>query len=282
MKFCSENMKHSLFVLLIISSFNSFSQISYKIIEDDPEQIKTSFVGVGVGFEGSNDNSLMFAAPARLALQNGMAVEGIVGFDAYKLSGKGATFLLDGGLYLPMINKTKTKDVRIVTDFETTSNNFTGERTETTTYFEAPATIAIDYGPRGGAYFRTAGIEQTVLADGTFATMGGIYLGGQMTSKGFVNTEIEGYDDPRAASAFTRIFFDFMVLPVSSIDDTVIANNAKKDKLIGWRTGLQMFGNAHKGAKGFFRKAIYTVELGSRPYTGMYFQFIYAMPVMSF
>ncbi len=274
-------MKNFFSILFLLIGVQAFSQISYKIIADDPSQIKTSFVGVGIGFEGSVDNSLMIAVPARLALKNGMAAEGVIGFDAYKLGGKGPTFLLDGGLFLPMKSKTKTKDVKIITDFSSTTS-FSGETTEITTFFEVPATIDINYGPRGGAYFRTAGVEQTGFGAGTFATIGGIYLGGQMTSKAFVNTEIDGFDEPRAASAFTRIFFDFMILPVSSINDTSIGTNAKKDKLIGWRTGLQMFGNAHKGAKGFFRKAIYTIELGSRPITGLYFQFIYAMPILSF
>ncbi|MFY0606096.1 MAG: hypothetical protein JXR10_05235 [Cyclobacteriaceae bacterium] len=275
-------MKKLIAILSFLITLQSFGQISYKIIEDDPSQIKTSFVGIGIGFEGSVDNALMIAAPARMSLSNGMAVEGIVGFDAYKLGGKGPTFLLDGGLFLPLSAKTKTKDVRIVTAFEMESNAFTGERTETTRFFMAPATVDINYGARGGAYFRTAGVEQTGFGEGTFATIGGIYLGGQMTSKAFVNTEVEGYKNPLAASAFTRVFFDLMVLPVSSVDDTTFGTNAKKDKLIGWRTGLQMFGNAHKGAKGFFTKAIYTMELGSRPLTGLYFQFIYSMPIVSF
>lgn len=275
-------MKHILCILFLATCFQSFTQINYTIIADDPSQIKTNFVGAGIGFEGSLDNSVVIAAPGRFSLKNGMAVEGIVGFDAYKLSGNGATILIDGGLYLPMGNKTKTKDVKIITDFQSSSNYVTGVRTETTSYFEAPATVDMDYGPRGGAYFRTAGIEQTGFGEGTFATMGGIYLGGQVTQKAFVNTKIEGMDEPRAASAFTRVFFDVMVLPVSSINDTALPNKAKKDKLIGWRTGLQMFGNAHKDAKGFFRKAIYTAELGSRPHTGLYLLFVYSLPILSF
>ncbi|MFT6940218.1 MAG: hypothetical protein ACJASN_001709 [Cyclobacteriaceae bacterium] len=221
----------------------------------------------------------MIGVPVRLALSNGMAVEGMVGFDIYILGGKGPAFLFDGGLFLPLSSKTKTKDVKIITDIETSTNFASGE---TTTFFNAPATVSIDYGARGGGYFRSAGVEQVGFGEGTFATIGGIYLGGQMTSKAFVNTQIEEYDEPRAASAFTRVFFDIMVLPVASIDDASLGNNAKKDKLIGWRAGLQLFGNAHKDAKGLFRKAIYTTELGSRPLTGVYFQFVYALPILSF
>lgn len=261
----------------------SAQQIEYKILEDNPDKIYSGFVAAGIGLTFNKQyNAMPLAINSRYGMGS-IQLEGALNYDLYKLEGEGTTFLIEAGGFLAMSNSTSSKDVKIVTDYNPYAdyNAATGERTETITFFLAPATVAIERGVRGGVYYQKSGAEGQGFSGTTFVNLGGVYVGFQQIAKAYVNTLVNDKVE-RSASAFTKWYVDVMLLPVSSIADETLNFDTSKDGLIGWRAGIQLFGNAHEGAKGFFRRIIYSADLGSRPISGFNYTFTATYPLKSF
>jgi hypothetical protein len=272
-------------VVMILASISTLraQQIEYRIIEDNPDKIYSGFLSAGIGMIFNKQyNALPLAINGRYNLA-ALQVEGAVHYDLYKLEGEGTTFLTEAGAFLPFSSSDKTKDVKVITDYDPYAdyNAATGERTETTTFFMAPATVELQKGVRGGVYYQKSGAEGTGFSGTTFVNLGGVYLGYQQLAKAYINTRINDQFE-RAASSFSKWYVDIMILPVSSIADETINFETSKDGIIGWRAGLQLFGNAHEGAKGVFRRIIYSADIGSRPLTGFNYTFTATYPLVSF
>ncbi len=279
-------LKHTLTLFGLLMIFSIHAQVRYQLTADDPDQVYQNFIAVGVGLDAGRDMALTFTTMGRYQVSNVLAAESNIMIDMYKLNSLGSTFLFDAGLFKPFGSQTKSKEVRVITDFDFKTDYVKGERTETTTFITVPATVKVTKGARAGVYYRSSGLEPssiTLEESKLFSTVAGVYIGGQITSRAFVNTKIEGVKGDRAASSFSRVYLDLMILPVSSINDPNIPSNAKADGFLGGRLGIQLYGNAHKGhRRNIFTKAVYFTEVGYKPIQGLTFHFTYALPLISF
>jgi hypothetical protein len=274
-------------VIALVTTVGFFSvsaqQIQYKVLEDNPERIYSGFVSLGIGMTFNKmTNALPLSVNSRYKMA-GLQLETAANYDLYKMEGDGATFMVEAGVFLPLSSSQKSKEVKVITDYDPYAdyNAATGERTEVTSFFLAPATVDIDRGFRGGIHYHKSGAEGVGFSGTTFVNIAGVYVGVQQVARAYINTLINDNFE-RAASAFTKGYIDIMILPVSNIEDETINLQKSKDGLIGWRAGIQLFGNAHEGAKGLFRRIIYSADLGSRPLTGFNFNFTATYPIKSF
>lgn len=277
-------MKSSLSLLIVLLSFSLSAQnITYKVLEDNPDKIYSGFASVGIGMTFTKQyNALPLAINGRYDLGI-IQLEGAINYDLYKLEGEGATFLTEVGAFKSFSSSTKTKDVKVITDYDPYSeyNAATGERTETTTFFLAPAKVDIQRGARGGLFYQRSGAEGQGFSGTTFFDNAGIYVGFQQVAKAYINTLVND-DVERSASSFSKWYLDVMLLPVSSVADETLIIETSNDGILGWRAGIQLYGNAHEGAKGFFRRIIYTADIGTRPLTGFNMVFTATYPLVNF
>ena len=268
-------------LFVLIYNLSSAQQLQYKVLEDNPDKIYSGFIAAGIGLTFTKQyNALPLAINGRYNLGK-IQLEGALNYDLYKLEGDGTTFLTEVGGFLPLSGDVKTKDVKVITDYDPYAdyNVATGERTESTTYFLAPASVDVQKGARGGLYYQKSGAE--VFNGATFIDVGGLYVGFQQVSKAFINTLINDKVE-RSASSFSKWYVDIMLLPVRNIGNETLNLDTSKNSIFGWRAGIELFGNAHEGAKGVFRRIIYSANIGKRPLTGFNYTFTATYPIKSF
>ena len=276
-------MKSSVTLFLILSLYTSLAQtsISYRVLEDEPEQANTNFIAPEFGMEyNSTDIGIFLGANGRKDLSI-FTAEGIARFDIYSMNSSG-TFHLEGGLFLPLSSKEKQKEVPIFLSYNpyagrTYENNKTYNIEETKFITIPSGKYKNEFGLRGGLHYRVVGIEGEIEGVGTGkVNLGGIYLGGQMTSQAFVRTIIND-DVERIGAGFTRVYADVMILPLSELSADPLSAVAKPDGMIGWRLGYQWYVSPHEGEYKFFGNSVFGAEIGQRPLSGFMFNLYWAL-----
>ncbi len=256
-------------------------QVTYSVLENDPTKAYSKFVAPEYGAEFSGANlSIYLGANARYGLSDKLFLEGVAHYDVFQMKGKGAAYLLEGGIFFPLTTKTKVKEVPVILSYDpyagTTYKNGQQYNVESTKYIAiSDGQYLNKLGARGGIYHRMTGVEgDDIKAPGipSTATLVGVYLGVQQSSQAYVKTKINN-EVERIGAGFARYYGDIVVYPVSSIGDETIAPALKKDKTIGWRAGLQWYLDPHDGEYKRLLNSIFTTEIGSRPYTGFYINF---------
>lgn len=274
--------KITLLIGFISWLYGSLAQtITYKIIEDNPESANTNFIAPEVGLESnSTDLGVFLGANVRKALFSDFTLEGVGRFDVVSFNSGSATFQIEGGLFFPLKSKEVTKEVPVFLSYDPyagTKYNFDDGKTyniEETKYIKIPSgKYKNTYGVRSGLHYRSVGIADDIqdLEPGNI-NIGGIYLGGQMTSQAFVRTIIND-DVERIGAGFTRLYADIFILPISTVsnDMLLMAEDIKSDGTIGWRVGYQWYISPHEGEYKFFGNSVFGAELGSRPLSGFMF-----------
>lgn len=252
-------------------------QISYRILEDEPEGANTNFIAPELGLESnSTDLGVFLGANARKALFGDFTMEAVARYDVVSLNAKSPTFHIEGGLFIPLLTKEKSKEVPVFLSY----NPYAGRKyeydktynIEETKYIKIPSgRFKNQYGLRGGLHYRSVGVEDLVQSiDPGNINLGGIYVGGQMTSQAFVkiliNDEVE-----RIGAGFSRIYADIFILPLSELSREDLAPAAKSDGILGWRIGYQWYISPHEGEYKFFSNSVVGAEIGSRPLSGFMF-----------
>ena len=108
-----------LFVLtLSLCSFGqtttSGGEITYQVIEDNPESANTNFIAPELGLESnSTDLGVFLGASARKSILKGLTFEGNARYDVVSLNAESVTFQLEGGVFLPLMTKEKSKEVPV-------------------------------------------------------------------------------------------------------------------------------------------------------------------------
>lgn len=96
----------------------SAQQVTYQVLEDNPDKVYTKFVAPEIGTEYNAANlSVFLGANARYGLTDAIVLEGIARFDLYQLNGKGPGFHLEAGGFLPLTSKIKMKEVPVVLSY---------------------------------------------------------------------------------------------------------------------------------------------------------------------
>lgn len=277
-------MRRALFILTFLAGSASLSraqQLTYSVLENDPTKAYSKFVAPEWGGEFSGSNlSIFLGANGRYGITDKLTLEGIARYDLFQMKGKGAAYLLEGGIFLPLKTSTKVKEVPVVLSYNpyagTTYQNGRQYNIESTKYISIPNGEYLNkLGVRGGIYHRMTGVEgDDIKAPGipSTATLVGVYVGLQQSSQAYVKTKINN-EVERIGAGFARYYGDIVIYPVSSIGDETIAPALKKDKTVGWRVGLQWYLDPHDGDYKRLMNSIFTTELGSRPYTGFYINF---------
>ncbi len=271
-----------LFVLtLSLCSFGqtttSGGEITYQVIEDNPESANTNFIAPELGLESnSTDLGVFLGASARKSILKGLTFEGNARYDVVSLNAESVTFQLEGGVFLPLMTKEKSKEVPVFLSY----NPYAGRsyednkayNIEETKYVKIPSgKFKNQYGLRGGLHYRSIGVEDLVQdVDPGNINLGGIYLGGQMTSQAFVKILVNN-DVERIGAGFSRVYADIFLLPLSELSRDDIAPAAKSDGVLGWRVGYQWYISPHEGEYKFFGNSIFGAEIGSRPLSGFMF-----------
>lgn len=263
--------------LLLFSIYVNGQQVSYRVLEDNPDQAFTKFVAPEFGMENNaTDLGVFLGVSTRRRLTGSMVLEAVGRFDLFSSNSSGATYLLEGGIFLPLKSKIKNKEVPIILSYDpyagTAYNNGQRYNVEETKFLTIPSgQYKNEYGLRGGIHHRVIGVEDDIngIAPGNIS-LAGVYLGGQMTTKAHVRTKIND-DVERYGAGFTRIYFDFLILPVSNLSAEALAPAAKSDGAIGWRIGYQWYVSPHEGSYKFLGNSVFGAELGSRPLSGFLF-----------
>lgn len=272
-------------VLLVKAQRNttvtSGGSINYRVLEDNPENAYTNFIAPEFGLESNKtDFAAFLGASARQPLFGDFTLEALARFDVVSLNSGAATFQAEGGLYLPLITREKIKPVPVILSY----NPYAGKEyntddnklynVEETKFLKVPSgKYKNQYGARAGLHYRSIGVEDEVndLEAGNI-NLGGIYLGGQMTSQAFVKTMIND-DVDRIGAGFTRLYFDVLLLPYSELSREELSAASNSDGMLGWRVGYQWFISPHDGEYKFFGNSIFGAEIGTRPLSGFLFNF---------
>ena len=278
-------MKKSFALIALVAALDvSAQQISYKVIEDNPESAYTNFIAPEFGLESNKtDLSVFLGANLRKSIVGDFTVEGLARFDVYSMNAESSTFLVEGGMFLPLIKKEKTKEVPVILSY----NPYAGREYDTddgnlynieeTKFLKVPSgRYKNQYGVRGGLHYRSIGAEDIVnsIEPGNI-NLGGVYVGAQMTSQAFVKTLINN-EAERIGAGFTRLYFDVFVLPYSELSRDDLSGATNSDGVLGWRVGYQWFISPHNGEYKFFGNSVFGAELGTRPLSGFMFNFSWA------
>lgn len=262
---------------------------SYSVLENDPSKAYSKFIAPEWGAEFSGANlSVLVGANARMGISDVLAFEGAAQIDVYQINGSGLGYRLEGGVFLPLITKTKVKEVPIILSY----NPYAGSKYENGRQYNIEETKYItvpdmDYkdqlGLRGGIYTRNLGVEsdgiRAVAASGSLL-LAGPYIGFQKTSQAYVKAKIDN-EVERIGAGFGRYFIDLTLFPVRSLSDEAIAPDLKKDRFVGWRAGYQWYLDPHDNEYKRLMNSVFTGEIGSRPYTGFYINMTWGFAFMN-
>lgn len=264
-----------IFSLIMFSAYLlAAQQVTYQVLEDDPDKVYTKFIAPEFGAENNTTNlSLYMGSSARYGLAGAITLEGVARLDVYQLNGSGPGFLLEAGGFLPLRSKIKKKEVPVVLSYDpyagTTYKDGKKYNVEETRSITIPnGQYKNEVGVRGGVHNRRTGITDNGQGNAIF--LSGVYLGGQFTSQAYVKTKINN-DVERIGAGFTRVYADLLVLPVSTPDAAAGLGDVKDDGTIGWRLGYQWYVSPHDGDYKFLANSVFGAEIGSRPLTGFLF-----------
>jgi hypothetical protein len=274
------------FLLLMIPVLGFSQEISYQVLEDQPEKAYTKFVAPEFGMEyNSPDLSVFIGVNARYGLTDLLTLEGIGRFDLYHSSGDGPTFLFEAGGFLPLTSKIKNKEVPIVLSYNpyagTTYKDNKKYNIEETKFIKIPSgQFKNQLGVRAGIHNRRIGADNLTETVKSNIMLTGIYLGGQFTSQAYVKSKING-DAERIGAGFTRVFVDAIIFPVSTISDASADDGVKDDGNFGWRVGMQWYVSPHDGDYHFLGPSVFTTEIGMRPLSGFMFNLTWGFAILN-
>ena len=259
---------------LLISSQLFSQQITYQVLEDNPDQAYSKFIAPEWGAESNTTNlSLFLGANGRIGLTEVLTVEGVARIDLYQINGSGIGTLLEGGVFLPLKSKIKEKKVPVILSY----NPYAGTTYKDGKRYNVEETRSItipngqyknQVGVRGGLHNRLTSIYDNGAGGNIF--LSGVYLGGQWTSQAYVRTKINN-DVERIGAGFTRVYGDLLVLPVSTPDAAANTGDVKSDGILGWRVGYQWYVSPHNGDYKFLANSVFGAEIGHRPLSGFMF-----------
>ncbi|WP_258101887.1 hypothetical protein [Marinoscillum pacificum] len=259
---------------LLISSQLFSQQITYQVLEDNPDQAYSKFIAPEWGAESNTTNlSLFLGANGRIGLTEALTLEGVARIDLYQINGSGIGTLLEGGVFLPLKSKIKEKKVPVILSY----NPYAGTTYKDGKRYNVEETRSItipngqyknQVGVRGGLHNRLTSIYDNGAGGNIF--LSGVYLGGQWTSQAYVRTKINN-DVERIGAGFTRVYGDLLVLPVSTPDAAANTGDVKSDGILGWRVGYQWYVSPHNGDYKFLANSVFGAEIGHRPLSGFMF-----------
>jgi hypothetical protein len=272
--------------LLILCVTASAQQVTYQILEDNPEKAYTKFVAPVLGSDYNASNvSVYLGANARYGLTDLITLEGLARLDVYQYSGKGPGFHIEAGGFLPLISKVKEKEIPIILSYDPSAGQKWVDGQLRT--YEETKSITIpngkyinEVGFRGGLYQRRMGAADMLETVNGAINLTGVYLGGQWTSQAYLKAKIND-DVERIGAGFTRVYGDILILPISNLSDPLANYNVKPDGTFGWRVGFQWYLSPHDGEYKWLANSIFTAEIGKKPLSGFNFNLSWGFALMN-
>ncbi|REE01753.1 hypothetical protein [Marinoscillum furvescens] len=275
----------SLILCFIISSAIG-QQVTYQVLEDQPEKAYSKFIAPEFGMDyNATALCIYVGANARYGL-SALDLEGAFRYDVYNgIDGLGGTFLVEGGGFLPLKSFNKQKDVPVILSYnpyaDTKYENGKKYNIEETKYIKVPDGQYLNQiGVRGGVHYRRLGAQDMSYTTTSDINLAGVYLGGQFTSQAYVKTRVNN-DVERIGAGFSRFYGDVLLLPVSDIANPAANEGLTADGVFGWRVGFQWYVSPHDGDYRFLGPSVFTTEIGKKPLTGFNFNLSWGFAFMS-
>ena len=80
----------TILILLLTVATLKAQQVTYQVLEDNPDKVYTKFIAPEFGMESNSTNLSFFAgANTRMGLTEAITLEGIARLDLYQISGSG-------------------------------------------------------------------------------------------------------------------------------------------------------------------------------------------------
>lgn len=259
-----------------------------QVLADAPENVHTEFLAIDV-LACDLDWDLRSAGiyvgvNGRKNLAPGLVAEGKIQPTVLNMAGKGFSFLTEGGAVLDLGQKRKTDDVPVVLKYEAyAGEDEDGNYYDKTTYVKVQGTYLKTKGLRGGVYFKKAGYEPEEAGSVGESSMilGGLYTGLNFNSQALVSTRIDDRMD-RIGAGFTRIYVDFLFLPLHTIVDPTLRATAEKNRIWGARAGMQWYLDPHDGKFKRMGRSLFSAETGVRPFTGFFINISWNYAILHF
>ena len=261
----------TLILAAIFTLSASAQDVPYEVIEDNPENVYTNYLAVGLGTDFDWDihsPSAIVSVFGRWGIQDKIYLEGVFSPNVYQYQGKGFGFLIEGGIFYSLKKETQNRKAVMRLSKKYIPEN-ADEETETAyKNLKIPAKFNFNYGARGGLILKTAGYEspdvnpvgQEIISH---MTIGGIYLGGEFTSALFLKTNIN--DKEHLKSSFLKVYGDLNLYPYRSIEDAFLEKANLRNRIYGFRVGIQYYFDPYADKNKKFGSSILFFEVGDRP-----------------
>jgi len=278
-------MKNILLSTLFLSLFGSqiYAQ-SYEtqMLEDDPSKVLDKFIVVDILATDTDidfqSSSVYIGGSAYWPITDKLIIDSHVKIPYFHFGNGGFGITLEPGIYFKLFNKNKTDDVPVVIESmiyaDQIEKNGVTYNVDTYKFLNAKGTYKESYGARGGLYFRQAPFtsDDFNLEDiKTGSTLAGVYIGFQKVTQAFVALLVSGNgltNEKFIGAGFTKMFFDVMILPVSTIGDATVLAANERDGMFGFRAGFQWNKNPYDTP--LAGRIVYSAEIGTRPLMGFY------------
>lgn len=182
---------------------------------------------------------------------------------------------VEGGAFLNLRMREKTKNTRVILSYSRTSG--VNSTTTSVSYLEVPARVKIATGLRGGLNYSSTGIKTDgikVAAASGQLNLAGLYAGIQTTNKHLIKTQLQGESEPSPTGALFKLYADVLLYPVSSISDPFLDSKLPSGNL-GGRAGILWVvapytKRQHPNYRAFLHRLNISTEIGSKPVEGFY------------
>jgi len=278
-------MKKNVFIALFIGLISSqlhAQTYQTQMLEDDPSKVLDKFIvvdilatDIDIDFQSSN---IYLGASTYWPITDDLIVDSNIKIPYYQIGNGGFGITLEPGVYFKLFTKNKSDDVPVVIESEIYADqiqkNGVTYNVDTYKFLTAKGTYKDSYGVRGGLYFRQGPFTSDDLATEdikTGSTLAGVYVGFQKVTQAFVALLVSGNglsNEKFIGAGFTKMYFDVMILPVSTIGDPAVLAANERDGMFGFRAGFQW--NKKPYDTPIFGRAVYTAEIGTRPLMGFY------------
>ncbi len=289
-------MRHALATLFVfILAFPAAAQqVRYVVDEDDPDLMTRQWIGIEpLYIDSATDNidGTQFGAGISGLWEFGrIAAEGAVRVAYYTFEKQGSAHQYEGGGRFTLLRQDRESDIKVLLDYsESTSINTRTVRTRTV---EIPGIQRRNFFVRGGIYGRRSAYSTdgiTVASAESALSHSGLYAGIGGDQGHYMQLRLNDNDGqgvyPFPTASLMGLYADVLLLEGSLENDVL---SGLEDDGLSWRAGLYWHltpvpSSRVRASRGFFATAISNMnakmEVGDRPFEGIYFMATIAFPV---
>ncbi len=283
-------MKKIVYLLALISLLTTnklFSQ-SYKLVSDDVSEIKKGYIGLewyglDAGFKNLGGAFLFSVGVNTLyPISDDLAIRGSLRVPLLRLAKTGGfAFHVDGGVEFKLSESESKRTETVVLSYRERDVGYTSvlnqqyKVTEATTeYVQFVGTVSKQIKARGGVYLKNTSWEgdsgDNYDEEGIFHK--GVYAGLLRETSRFFRVQEEGAPDNFVSAKSMSFYADVLILPTTMM----LEDATTETGLLGWRVGMNWNMRPHTKDQnhgydgGFFGNKTFILELGQRPFEGLF------------